>query len=390
MAGSLRNLFFVLAAAALTGAAGLAFAQSAPLPVPVNISPVGPAPGGLNTMATFDARGVGGASNAGYYSRPVLVSNNTLGGLARGLLRRSVPVAAMLALVEAAGWAIDELTGQVMIPGSDGDAPPAGSAVWCTTSWGASFSGTMCGPSAESFIGMSPGWPGGTYTVTGYAPQSSTAGTLIVNNGAVGGMTVQVFAYQPNTHQWLGAYPAQPVPDADLGALVRDNPHVWNDALRNPDGSVNRNPDVMQEAERLRDALLNPDPVTNPVPDPDAEWDTGYQGGEPQASPTALEFPNFCSWASVVCELADWLRLDSEGEDPDPEVPVIEPDTSVSWSSGFGGGSCPAPVSVEVMGADVDFSYQPLCDLAIYIKPIVLAAAALMAVLIIGGFRRAS
>ncbi|PRH83165.1 hypothetical protein C6N40_03095 [Arenimonas caeni] len=146
----------------------------------------------------------------------------------------------------------------------------------------------------------------------------------------------------------------------------------------------------MQEADRLRDALTNPDPNTNPAPDPTAEWDTGYQGGEPQGSPTALDFPNFCSWASVVCELADWLRLDTEGDDPDPEVPVIEPDTSVSWSSGFSGGSCPAPVSVEVMGADVDFSYQPLCDLAVYIKPIVLAAAALMAVLIIGGFRRAS
>lgn len=386
-----RRVVVVLAVAALIGAAGLAFAQA--LPVPVNIQPVGPAPGGLSTMVTFDARGVGGASNAGYYTRPVLVSNNTLGGLARGLLRRSVPVLAMTALIEAAGWAIDELTGQVIIPGSDGNAPPAGSAVWCTSSWGSNYGGKMCGPSPQSFIGMSPGWPGGTSIVTGYAPQTSTVGTLqaAVNGQPVGGMTVQVVAYQPSVHSWINATPDQPVPDADVGALVRNNPHVWNDALRNADGSVNRNPDVMAEAQRLADALLNPDPVTNPAPDPVGEWDSGYQGGEPQPRVSPEPWPALCEWASVICEWLDWTQQEPVwGEDEDGlPLPVHDPlDNMPSFSPGLGAGSCPAPQEVNTVVGTISIPFDIFCGLASALYPLVLAAAYLTGAFIIVGVRR--
>lgn len=383
MGSFVRNLVVLLAAAGFTVAIALPFAFANALPVPINITPTAATPSGLQTMTTFDARGTPGAANAGYYTRPVLVSNNTLAGLARGLARRTLPVLAFTAAVEGAGWAIDALSRQVVTP-AIGEPPPVGSGTWCTGSWGASATATMCGPTPQSFIGKSPGW-NGNYTITGYVPQTSGSGILQVNNGQVGGLFVQFTAFQQQ-YGYLDYTPPQPVPDADLAALIRNNPALWNHALRNPDGSVNRNPDVMAEAQALANALAN----ASPSPNPSEAWDTGLQGGPSPGAQgaTELDFPVFCSWASKVCELADWLRLDDvEGEAQ--ELPTIDLDLDVSWSSGLGGGSCPAPVVIQVLGSEVAFPYQPLCDLAIYIRPIVIAASAFLALLIIGGFRRA-
>ena len=50
------------------------------------------------------------------------------------------------------------------------------------------------------------------------------------------------------------------------------------------------------------------------------------------------------------------------------------------------GGSCPADVSNNVMGADFTISYQPMCDVASAVKPFLIAAAAISAALIaVGG-----
>lgn len=380
MARFLRNRFYLLAFVfGLTVGAGRVLAQASPSVAPVNISPVSAGPSGLQTMATYQASGAGAAN--GYYSRPVLVSNNTLGGLANGLIRRAAPVAAMVAAVTAAGWVIDELTKQVMTPGS-GETPSPGQGVYCYTA----VSRPLCAPHYSAFVGNNVPWQGGTYTITAAYPNY-----VQVNNGQVGGMTVTYTAFDPVAHDVVGVTAPQPVPLPDLGAVIRENPNLWNDALRNPDGSVNRNPDVMAEADRLRDALTNPDPVSNPTPNPGAEWDTGLQGGEPQPGANAqpFELPAFCSWASVVCSALEWFQDDEDaGEDTPPDF--IEPSLDVSWNSGFGGGSCPAPVQFEVMGGDVVIPFDFLCDVAVYIRPVVLAAAALMALMIVGGYRRAS
>lgn len=385
MVRSFRNLVLVLAAAGLTLCAGAVFAQAAPSVVPVNIAPVGPAPGGLQTMATYQATGAGAAN--GYYTRPVLVSNSTLGGLARGLLRRSVPVAAAIAAVEAAGWAIDELTRQVYaVPPTQPGMTELGMPVWSTSS----VAGCPCyvNSSAEALALVQSKDPTGGWTgVRGF---DGSANAWVDNTYGYPAMFTLIAAYA--TQQYQRDASAVPTPGVEptpqqWGDLVANNPALAQEALRNPDGSVNRNPDVMAGADALAQELA----AANPLPDPTAEWDTGQQGGQPQPQgQTSLEFPNFCAWASKVCELADWLRDDQTEFDQDNEVPEISPDLSVSWNSGLSGGSCPAPMVVDAMGTDVEFSYQPLCDAASYIRPIVLAGAALLCVFIIGGFRRAS
>lgn len=393
MARFLRDRFYLLAAVfGLTFSAGLVFAQAAPSVVPVGISPVSAAPGGLQTMATYQASGAGAAN--GYYSRPVLVSNNTLGGLAKGMLRRSVPVAGMVAAVAAAGWVIDELSGQVLSGPPVPTSVPPGGTYYVDSLQGKSHPSAMASAQfmasnysgfyvIDPLVNCQPPNASGAYACQARLGQHSNP-----NNFLFPGNFVRI----NNTSDPINLTGpiSQPVPvsDAQLGQLVKDSPQLWNEALRNPDGSVNRNPDVMAEADRLRDALTSPDPVTNPTPNPEAEWDTGQQGGDPQAG-GAADLPEFCGWASIVCQLADYLMDD--GDDSEDQAPVeIVPDLSVSWSSGFGGGSCPAPVQFEVMGGDVVIPFDFLCELAVYIRPVVLAGAALMALMIVGGFRRAS
>lgn len=383
MARFLRNRFVVLAAVAgLTLLAASVFAQSNPLPIPVNISTGAAVPTGLQSTVTFDARGVGTAANAGYYSRPVLVSSNTLGGLARGALRRSVPILALAAAIEGAGWVIDELTKQVMTQGVPG--VPLGSASYCSMDYP-----THCSATAEGFFGYTPGWSTSPLSsINGGQPCASSCTLLNATNQGfpIVWKTTPANAFNVNS----GVAPA-PVADAALGQVVLNNPGLWDSLLRNPDGSVNRNPDVMAASQALASELASTNPAVNPSPV--GEWDTGQQGGPQQGTnQTALEFPAFCAWATKVCELADYLLDggDDVSPDDDQEIEEIPLVLDQSWSSGFSGGSCPVPVSVTVMDAEVIFSYQPLCDLAAYIRPIVLAATALLCVMIIGGFRRAA
>lgn len=385
MVRSVFHRFLVLAAAlGLTLAVGIVWGQNpGAIPVPISIGAHASIPSGLQSTVTFDARGGPGAANAGYYSRPVLISKNTLGGLANGLIRRALPVAAMIAAVEAAGWVIDELTKQVMIPGQ-AEGLTEGQAAWCLRDGNPPEPLMRCRLTPESWVGYQPTHPSFQFPIVSVA-YGGNSGSVSDFEGR--SLSITAMPYSPSSH--VDATPNSqptPVPLADLGQLVQDNPSLWNDALRNPDGSVNRNPDVMAAANALAAELA----ANAPAPDPTAEWDTGLQGGDPNASPTALEFPAFCAWASRMCELADWLQDDTAPPDDDPTVEEIPLVLDQSWSSGFGGGSCPAPVQISVLNTDVSFSYQPLCDVAVYIKPIVLAGTALLCVFIIAGFRRAT
>lgn len=389
MARFFRNRFYLLAAVlGLTLASGVVLSQASPSVVPVNISPLSAAPTGLQTMATYQATGAGAAN--GYYSRPVLVSNNTLGGLANGMLRRAAPVAGMVAAVAAAGWVIDELTKQVMSgPPQQTHIPPGGHY------WQDSVQGRIHATADDSAGYMASVY--GKKVQTAIANCTPGSGSRIQSCQAILNNTAGTAPFAANHSQYVnGSTPRaitvpRPAPVAitnpQLGEVVKNNPHLWNEALRNADGSVNRNPEVMAEAEALRQSLLNPEAM----PDPGAEWDTGNQGGEPQpgTSGQPFELPAFCSWASVVCSAIEWFQDDEDtGTDTPPDF--IEPSLDVTWESGFGSGSCPAPVQFEVMGGEVVIPFDFLCDVAVYIRPVVLAAAALLALMIIGGYRRVS
>lgn len=57
---------------------------------------------------------------------------------------------------------------------------------------------------------------------------------------------------------------------------------------------------------------------------------------------------------------------------------------------GQSGGSCPSDLAIPFMGNSIDITYQPLCDTATSIRPLVLAVSALLGLYILIGFKSAS
>ena len=123
-------------------------------------------------------------------------------------------------------------------------------------------------------------------------------------------------------------------------------------------------------------------------------------------SPTdTTDLPAFCTWAPNACAWFIWTKdtyktsvqaitdyfKEPELDNKDDELELEEPDKNdVDTNISFGG-TCPAllHVAVEIGGTnqDLELSFQPFCDLASFIKPIVILAASFSAALIIGGIR---
>lgn len=121
----------------------------------------------------------------------------------------------------------------------------------------------------------------------------------------------------------------------------------------------------------------------------------------PQATDLALEFPAFCGWAPTVCEFAqtaiqsiadakaEYADKPEENTDTELDIPDLS-DESIDTDISFGG-SCPSPLSTPYSFAGVsgsmEFSFQPLCDIASFIKPVVISVSAFAAALIVAGIR---
>lgn len=147
----------------------------------------------------------------------------------------------------------------------------------------------------------------------------------------------------------------------------------------------------------------------------------------PEATDLSIEFPVFCGWAPLVCEaaqtvisfpttLTDWWetaneKADSwalsiseawakvkeeyyeqpeENTDTELEIPDLEQEIQVDTDIAFGG-SCPAPLSSDInfMGLNktIEFSFDPVCQIAEFIKPVVISISAFSAALIVAGIR---
>ena len=121
----------------------------------------------------------------------------------------------------------------------------------------------------------------------------------------------------------------------------------------------------------------------------------------PQATDLSLEFPAFCGWAPTVCEFAqtaiqsiadakaEYADKPQENTDTELEIPDLE-DQSIDSDISFGG-SCPAPLTSQVnfMGINetIEFSFENVCEIAEFIKPVVISVSAFSAALIVAGIR---
>lgn len=133
-----------------------------------------------------------------------------------------------------------------------------------------------------------------------------------------------------------------------------------------------------------------PAPTTAPYTGTTALPATGTATAPATAVASAsVTFPVFCTWASSVCAALDWLTDDVAEVPADVAVPEVEvPIVAQTFDSGLGAGSCPGAIAVEFEfngTHNIGFSYQPMCDFAAMIKPLILLLGAIASAWIISG-----
>lgn len=356
-------------------------------PIPQGIRWVNATATGANTSAY--AKWTNAFGQTSYHRFPVPVSSATLGSLARGAIRRGLPLAGWAvtfrSLLDGAGWAIDELQGQVMIPGRE--QPELNAEGWCHYR----SSGWTCFNSLQdvrSYVDETYAEPqrakygGGPLQTVESGPTSYNL-ILTHANGAQSNWVVHWRTTSGAVNGYPASVEAQPVTDADLGNMIKSQPVVVNAVLIDPNtGAPIRTAELVDGLNKLARELAAREGVDPP---PDLEPDDDFAN----EVPSETEWPGFCDWAYVVCEFIEWVK--DTGPDPEkPEVPIdeLQPSDFVQeWSSGLGGGSCPAPVTFSILDGDGEFSYEPICNFVDTLRPMFIAMALLMGAFIVAGVR---
>jgi len=391
----LRHSLLVLAAAALT--ASVALAQAGPNPVVVSITRVTAGSygaSGLQAATTVRASTLtAAANNTLFYDRAVTFSKANLAGAARSRLAAGVASAAALSgVIIAAGWAIDYLTGQVT--NTPSSAPTLCHIITRRGGTGlSSGSGpvnvNVCGPTPEAFANLLRNtWQDNSYaygdpfTISGNV---LTASVYHYSNQVTPHHTTSWTLAPPVTAPAPGTYTVAPqaataIADSALADVVATSPAAITEALTltngQPNAAIEPLPATMAEVQATHRAATN-NPLLSGQTEPVAATAAN-------AATAPSSWPDFCVFAPTFCA---WFA--DEGS-PDIDLPEKEiPVTASGWTSGLGAGVCPAPSTLTLSFWSGSVTYQPYCDLAALIRPLVLLSAALYAAFIIAGLRNA-
>ena len=348
--------------------------------------------------ARFDSQMAGNAAAGAveYATTSGTLSSSTIGGLARKAIRGGVYGVAIGLVVDGvldgAGWAIKELQDQVVVPGTPKEELKPNA--WCFTTEG----GVVRCANAPGLMTAS------AHLANFAAFSQPCVASVVGNNGYYyckrksDGYMVNVIIDNPRTMPvtgWPVSYvndsPSTddvPVTDDQLGEEIRKDPGLVNSLLTDPrTGRPVMTPELRQQGDDLKKRLEEREglPTSEPSTDPNLEDDTANDQGSP--------WPSFCGWATTVCDFIAWFKTEPPDQDK-PEVPWEEEkpaDYEKSWTSGLGGGSCPAPVSFSVslggQSASPEFSFAGICQFGTIMRPVIIALAAIIAGFIIAGVR---
>lgn len=125
---------------------------------------------------------------------------------------------------------------------------------------------------------------------------------------------------------------------------------------------------------------LEPVNVPKPTADPTPETDTT----EPGTQPKPEEQQSLCEKHPDIVACAKMDEVEPEDVNNEDKTLTITP------KGGWGNESaaCPAPVTKQVAGLSLEMSWQPFCDFASGIRPVVIAMAWLSAALMVLGIAR--
>lgn len=360
------------------------------------------------TSTSATTSGLSGTLNAvlaeterrSYYSTRVTVGWGTIGAAGKAAFRgasRFIPyVGLAMTAAEMSGWEFD---------GSwfnKGDGIPnrelQGGVYWCARQQdGFVIAGTYCSDSQTEMRA----WLLDQVIVQGGMPYEVTEvveswGNLLarhVDNGTLLASSVAPMQYDlPTQYKTPGSREPTPVTETEMAQAMASNAQNHHSLLHDINGNPHQFPEVQTALNNMALGIgaasgtgqaptVDGDPVDPNNEDGNSPDPTGNPG-------KGSELPAFCEWAKVVCDFIEWYK--DEGEPLEPvELPEAdEEDPTQHWSSGQGGGSCPAPQTLTVMGQDLEFSYAPICDFADVIRALVLVMSSILAVRILAGAAR--
>ena len=286
-----------------------------------------------------------------------------------GIKKFSPGSLALAAAISAAGWVIDELTGQITNPGSgvienDGSYLPGH--VWFLSSSGYDgyFATVGSAYSSHNF----PSSYRLHYDGSSWRVQSPDNFGGWLNKYTYQSVSCSSFITPPSACS--AEVGTSVISDVELIELAKQHltPAQIASLLTDEYGNPLLTPELLDAMHDLAETETNPE---NSVDEEQAE---------------DQEEPDWCdrkeNKGHPDCE------EEEEYEEPTVDEMPITTITMSDWDSGLGNGSCPASKYVHLQGQSTEFSYQIACDaLNDYIKPLVLAAALIMSSLLLVGAR---
>lgn len=345
----------------------------------------------------------------------VTYSGSRITQLARTARDRTPVYMAVAGAVAGAGWVIDELTGQITQTDYAPDPSLATEGYTPGFNWHCNAGGQFATPVAACNAAHSS-W-GYTHSVhSGTAPNSVRLNQYYTNGnfrGTVWASPIQCTTgcIQPDLIEQQVPVTQQQQDQKIIPAVLNLPNHQIEESLRDAHGNPRPTPELMDALRDWlsdvagRDPNLNYDPNTNRLTytDPNTGTQTDYEPSTPTdvvTDPTesyepapVSDWPDFCAWATIVCELVEYIRADPDIPEPE-ELPFEEinlADVQQDFNSGLGSGSCPAPHTVTIQGKPFVYTFETACYAAeTFFKPVLLTLAAFTAgFIIIGASRRA-
>lgn len=332
-----------------------------------------------------------------YYSVPATVGWGTLGAAAkagmRGVVRFSPYIGLAMTAAELAGWARD---GDWFNKG-DGvpDRELTGPTYWCFEPAQLAIGGSYCSDNAEQLAA----W-GRSQIIDDTLPPAAVTNAFVQNSRVYlqaklpnGTITHQVNAAPRTTKPFTYHTPeyreATVVTEQEMAEAIAANSTNLHAMLHDAAGKPHQYPEIQAALNSLAGSIGqqtgNPPQVEGEEVEPGSE-EPG--GPEPQTDPNGSELPAFCEWAKVVCDFIDWYKK------PPEETPPVKPewDEDVAdmedYTTGLADdGACPSPETVNVWGTDLEFSYQPVCDLAVMLRPVIILGGLILSAFILAGLR---
>lgn len=358
-------------------------------------------------------RAQSGTTPPKFYQRAVDFTKGTTAGSIKNFAKGNAFQLGLTAAILGMGWAMDELTGQIYsVPETSSLACASGSS--CALIVGAiGISPVRCSPpmsiscaqkSYDYYCKQRPPTdnqcnPTTLLIVTSVTNNgSNSAGLIYANkagsarNSSWGVSTVTQDTYTPET---------QAVPATDIQIADSITPQLTNDQLKKlhtdpVTGAIQQPQEVLNKMTEVANQYareLNPNSVNATAPTAVAiPGVTELPATDSLPQTVALDLPDFCTWATTVCEYMDWTKeMPTEPVDSEFTVASLVDETEVnleSYSSGLGSGSCPSPESLVLLGNTYNFSWQPACSLATGMSMLLIAGAYLSSIFILLGIRR--